>query len=152
MSATLDPLEPTAVITAADQLAQLLGLSHPVESERELERIVSGRLDPAAIESLQSNGLTPKEIAALIIPVRTLSHRKARSEPLSVGESDRAVRVARLMALAASVFGSAERGLGWLRSPLTRFDGAAPMTLLVTEAGARLVEDLLIQIDEGYAG
>lgn len=152
MSTMLAPPEPTAGITPADQLAQLLGLSHPLASDRELAHIVSGRLDPAAIESLQSNGLTPKEIAALIIPVRTLSHRKARAEPLSVGESDRAVRVARLMALAASVFGSTERGLGWLRSPLTRFDGAAPMTLLVTEAGARLVEELLVQIDEGYAG
>lgn len=152
MSPTLAPSRANVAKTPADPLAQLLGLPHAIDSDRELARIVSERLDPTAIESLQFHGLTPKEIAALIIPLRTLSHRRARAEPLTVGESDRAVRVARLMVLATSVFGSAERGLAWLRSPLARFDDAAPIALLATEMGARLVEELLIQIDEGYAG
>jgi uncharacterized protein (DUF2384 family) len=36
-----------------------------------------------------------------------------------------------------------------MRQPKKRFEGETPMQLLQTEAGARLVEEMLIQIDEG---
>lgn len=152
MTTTLAPPEPTNATTDADRLGRLLGLGHEIASDRDLMRLVAQRLEPSAVESLQAHGLTAKEIAALIIPIRTLSHRRARAERLTVEETDRAIRVARLLSLAATVFGSAERALAWLRTALPRFDGAAPMTLLATDVGARLVEELLIQIDEGYVG
>ncbi len=65
-------------------------------------------------------------------------------------EADRAIRIARILALAVAVFASAELGLAWLRAPLSRFDGAAPMVQLATDVGTRMVERLLIQIDKGY--
>ena len=147
---TLAHPDRTSPATDADRLGLLLGLSRPVASDLDLLRLVAERLDPAAVESLQAHGLSAKEIAALIIPSRTLSHRRSRAERLTVEESDRAVRIARILALAATVFGSSGRGLEWLRSPLSRLDGAAPMTLLATDVGTRMVEELLIQIDEGY--
>jgi uncharacterized protein (DUF2384 family) len=45
--------------------------------------------------------------------------------------------------------GDQESALGWLRAPKRRFEDRAPMQMLATEAGGRLVEQMLIQIDEG---
>jgi putative toxin-antitoxin system antitoxin component (TIGR02293 family) len=57
--------------------------------------------------------------------------------------------VARIAAMAEQVFGEPERAWRWLRKPQQRFDGKAPIDMLATEAGARLVEEMLIQIDHG---
>jgi putative toxin-antitoxin system antitoxin component (TIGR02293 family) len=70
---------------------------------------------------------------------------------LSYEEFDRAVRLARLVALTERVFGNAEAGMDWLRAPKIRFGGRAPIELMATETGARLVEEMLYQIDQGIA-
>ena len=59
------------------------------------------------------------------------------------------MRVARITATAEQVFGEPERAWRWLRKPQQRFDGKAPIDMLTTEAGARLVEEMLVQIDQG---
>ena len=41
------------------------------------------------------------------------------------------------------------KALSWMRQTKKRFQGETPMAMLQTEAGARLVEQMLIQIDEG---
>jgi len=86
-----------------------------------------------------------------VVPRRTLTHRRARREALSRDESDRAVRLARLAALAEQVFGDPERSWRWLRAAKRQFQGRTPLQLMATEAGARLVEELLYRIDEGMA-
>ena len=59
------------------------------------------------------------------------------------------LRVIRVLSLAESVYGSRERALAWLRNPHARLDGRTPLSLLNTDTGSRIVEDLLVQIDEG---
>ena len=103
------------------------------------------------VDGLRQSGLTDDEIYSLIVPRRTLTHRRARHEALSREESDRAVRLARIAALAEQVFGDSKRRWNWLRAEKRQFDGRSPLQLLVTEAGARLVEELLYRIDEGMA-
>jgi putative toxin-antitoxin system antitoxin component (TIGR02293 family) len=61
------------------------------------------------------------------------------------------VRVARIVALGEDVFGDRERSWRWLRTAKRQFQGRPPLQLVATEAGARLVEDLLYRIDEGMA-
>jgi putative toxin-antitoxin system antitoxin component (TIGR02293 family) len=95
--------------------------------------------------------VTDDEVYALVVPRRTLTHRRARREALSQDESDRAVRLARTAALAEQVFGDAERAWRWLRAPKRQFRGRSPLQLLATDAGARLVEELLYRVDEGMA-
>jgi putative toxin-antitoxin system antitoxin component (TIGR02293 family) len=68
---------------------------------------------------------------------------------LSGEESDRAVRIATITSMAEQVFGDSERAWRWLRKPKKHFDGRTPMDQLGTEAGARLVEEMLQQIDHG---
>ena len=61
------------------------------------------------------------------------------------------VRVARVVALCEAVFGERGRSWKWLRDAKRQFQGRAPLDLLATEAGARLVEEWLYRIDEGMA-
>ncbi|MFP5249799.1 MAG: antitoxin Xre/MbcA/ParS toxin-binding domain-containing protein, partial [Acidobacteriota bacterium] len=74
-----------------------------------------------------------------------------KKERLTVEESDRLVRMARIQALAEDVFGESVRANRWLREPLGEFSGTAPLEWARTEAGARLVEDILAKIDWGAA-
>ena len=49
------------------------------------------------------------------------------------------------------VFGEPERSRRWLRTRKRQFHGRTPLQLMGTEAGARLVEELLYRIDDGIA-
>lgn len=122
----------------------------PLRSDRDLARLVEERLPLASMDSLSSHGMSDEEIYSFIVPRRTLAHRKTRHESLSHDESDRAVRIARVTSLAEEVFGDDAKASRWLRKAKTRFGGRAPMELLRTEAGARLVEEMLLQLDYGF--
>jgi putative toxin-antitoxin system antitoxin component (TIGR02293 family) len=125
-----------------------LGVSK-IRSDEDLAALVENRLPAAAIKSLVRGGLSVAEVYQLIVPRRTLAHRIAKRQPLSKDESDKAVRVARITAMAEQVFGEPERAWRWLRKPKRRFDCKKPVEMLATEAGARLVEEMIVQIDHG---
>ena len=127
-----------------------LGVSR-LHSERDLVALVERRLPATVIRSLLENGFSSSEVYRLVLPRRTLAHRFAKHQALSAEESDRAVRVARVAVLAESVFGEPDRAWRWLRKSKRQFGGRAPIAMLATEPGARLVEELLTQIDHGLA-
>src|SRR5215469_16972407 len=130
------------------QIGDWLGLQSPA-TEGEILRIVEGRLAPSVIKRLNALGLERSEIDAVVIPSRTLQHRRSRREKRAIEESDRVVRFIRALSLSETVYGGRERALAWLRKPHPRLDGRTPLSLLKTDTGARIVEELLIQIDEG---
>jgi len=130
------------------QIGHWLGLQPPL-TETEILRLVEGQLAPAVIKRLMALGLEQAEIDAAIIPRRTLQHRRSRRQKLTVEESDRVLRAIRVLSLAESVYGNRERALAWMRKPHARLDGRAPLSLLNTDTGSRIVEELLVQIDEG---
>jgi putative toxin-antitoxin system antitoxin component (TIGR02293 family) len=68
---------------------------------------------------------------------------------LSSEETDRAVRLARVTALAERVFGDETKAHRWLRKPSPMLGEATPLKLLATETGAQLVEQALHRIDYG---
>lgn len=125
-----------------------LGVSQ-IRSGEDVASLVEKRLPAAAIKALVRGGLSDAEVYRLIVPRRTLAHRIAKHQPLSKGESDKAVRVARISAMAEQVFGEPERAWRWLRKTKRRFDGKTPVEMLASEAGARLVEEMIGQIDHG---
>jgi putative toxin-antitoxin system antitoxin component (TIGR02293 family) len=96
------------------------------------------------------SGIALKDLLEVVIPARTLKHRRQRREPLSLDESDRLARVARIYELAVKVYGDREGGRKWLTGTKRRFDGKTALAMLRTEVGEQAVQDFLIQIDEGY--
>lgn len=95
------------------------------------------------------SGIALKDLLEVIIPARTLKHRRQRKEPLNLDESDRLARVARLYELAVKVFGDADKARRWLSKPKQRFQELSPVAMMRTELGGRQVEEMLYQIDEG---
>jgi putative toxin-antitoxin system antitoxin component (TIGR02293 family) len=134
--------------TASAQMGEWLGLK-PLATESDILTVVERQLAPAVIKRLIELGLERAEIDAIIIPQRTLQHRRSRREKLTVEESDRVVRAIRVLSRAEAVYGSRERALAWLRRANPRLDGRMPLSLLKTDTGSRIVEELLVQIDEG---
>lgn len=126
----------------------LLAQSAPA-SDMEVVKLVHNRLPLNVIDRLLAEGVTKQEID-LVAPPRTLAHRRANAESLTVEESDRAVRLARVVAQTESVFGNKDRAMAWLRQPMKRFEGNTPIEMLATDVGSRLVEEVLVQIDEGF--
>lgn len=126
----------------------LLAQSAPA-SDMEVVKLVHNRLPLNVIDRLLAEGVTKQEID-LVAPPRTLAHRRANAESLTVEESDRAVRLARVVAQTESVFGNKDKAMAWLRQPMKRFEGNTPIEMLATDVGSRLVEEVLVQIDEGF--
>ena len=134
--------------TAKILIGDWLGVQSPA-TESEILRLVEERLSPTVIKRLCALGVERKEIDDVVISSRTLQYRRTRRQKLTVEESDRVLRLIRVLSVTESVFGRRERALAWLRSSNDHLGGRSPFSLLKTDVGCRVVEEKLIQIDEG---
>ena len=98
---------------------------------------------------VEASGLRFGDIYEIVIPARTLKHRRARNEALTADESDKFARLVRVYDQAVKVFGEREKALRWLNHPKHRFDERTPVQMLRTEVGGRMVEEMLGQIEHG---
>jgi len=121
----------------------------PPVGSYELIRTVEEGLPLDSLEKLKVRGLTSTEISQLVIPARTLKHRKARGERLSAEETERFLRVIRVLELGERIFGKREKLLSWLRGPDFEIPGRTSMSLLETEAGVQAVTGQLWAVAEG---
>jgi putative toxin-antitoxin system antitoxin component (TIGR02293 family) len=124
-------------------------LGIPAKSDQDIFRLVDQGLPLKSIGRLIRGGLSKNEVFSLVVNAKKFQQRRSRSERLSKPESDRAVRVARILTRAQLVMGDTPSALKWLRRPRKRFSGRSSFEMLSTEPGGRLVEEMLIQIDEG---
>ena len=51
--------------------------------------------------------------------------------------------------MAKRAFGDPARAWRWLRKPKRRFNGKSPIEMLSSEVGARLVEEIILQLEYG---
>ncbi|MBO9097401.1 MULTISPECIES: antitoxin Xre/MbcA/ParS toxin-binding domain-containing protein [unclassified Rhizobium] len=102
-----------------------------------------------AVGQLREHGFSTEEIHRFVAPRRTLARRVEKGEPLTLAENDSAQRLLRISELADKVFGDHDKAHSWLRKPNRALKGIAPIDLLESETGARLVETSLYQIDYG---
>src|SRR5436305_12932758 len=100
-----------ATHSAVLQIHHLLGgeqvLGRKISGQRDLIEMVRAGLPHSALESLvRSLGLPAEALtASLHLPKRTLARRKKQAR-LSIQESDRLLRLARVAARAVEVFGT----------------------------------------------
>lgn len=144
---------------AQQQLSDWFG-AEAASKGAEVLAMVERRLPPAMIGHLLDLGLEQEEIDLVVLPTRRQGVVEGDKQPLTVSESDRLVRLLRVLSLAERVYGSRMRALRWLRRANGRLgiedrsaverEGRRPISLLTTDIGARMVEELLLQIDEGY--
>jgi putative toxin-antitoxin system antitoxin component (TIGR02293 family) len=90
------------------------------------------------------------ELARFVrISPRTLARRKdvGRLQP---DESDRLLRLSRLVGLALQLFeGSLEEARSWLRTPNRALGEASPLEFATTDVGTREVEQLIGRLEHG---
>lgn len=114
-------------------------------------RTVRHGLEISAVEAfVRSGAISYGEIYEIVMPRKTLSNRRSVGT-LTADQSDKLVRVGRIISKAETTFGSAEKAAQWLRRPTQPLNGEQPLQMLDTEAGARVVEELLLKIDHGIA-
>jgi putative toxin-antitoxin system antitoxin component (TIGR02293 family) len=119
-------------------------------SQRDLSDAIREGFPPAVVDELmQASDLTLKELAeALDLSPRSLQRRR-RTGRLARFESDRLYRLARIVALAQQSLGSRQSAARWLKRSNRALGGAAPISTLNTESGAREVENVLGRIAFG---
>ena len=134
-------------------IAEVLGgraaLGHLNKAE-DLREAVRAGLPLIALHSVQDSlQLTREALSRILsVPERTLARRQKQAR-LTADESDRLVRVARIMAHANQVLGSRDKAAHWLRTTNRALGGIAPVSLLDTDIGAQQVTDILGRIEHG---
>src|SRR5207245_11399439 len=119
---------------------------HPTELIRQIQK----GLRFSELETLQNSIDMPFEqlAAKLSISRSTLQRRKAAGR-LSPDESDKVMRLSRLLEHATNVFGDINKARTWLKFPQRGLGGAVPLDYAEPEVGAREVDNLLGRIDYG---
>ena len=135
-------------------LAEHLGgrrtLGRDIRSDFEMEEAIRAGLPVAAVESVVREGtLRSSELYSLVIPRRTLAHRKRLGRPLTADQSDRLTRVVRVAAGAEEAIGDVDKARRWLRKPNRALRGRTPLELLENNVGVRIVEQVLGRIEHG---
>jgi putative toxin-antitoxin system antitoxin component (TIGR02293 family) len=117
----------------------------------DMVRLVRRGLPIGAVQFVLDTGrLTLAELDGIVMPRKTLANRR-KLGTLTPEQSDRLVRVARVLAAAEETFGSQEKAGAWLRRPTVALAGERPLNLLDTDEGSREVETLLGRISHGIA-
>lgn len=114
-------------------------------------RAVAKGLPVKAVRDLMRDKVvTLGDLARVVAPRRTLDRRMKEGMALSPGESDRLARFIILLDLATQIFGERAEAMRWLSEPKRPLDDQAPLDLMRTDAGARVVEDYVLQIRHGF--
>ena len=130
---------------------EILGVRGAVTSRLDLAHIVEKGLPASAIDRIkESLDLSDSALtAALAISTKTLGRMRKTRRHLSLLEGDRLYRLAQLVVLAHDVFERDDLVQNWFRTPQVGLNNRTPIAVMVTEAGAREVEDLLLRVEYG---
>jgi putative toxin-antitoxin system antitoxin component (TIGR02293 family) len=142
-------------MTAIARIQHLLGgeqITGPLRSDLDVVRLVRLGVPTQAVDHfLAISHLTFTSIERHVMARRTFKRRQDAAQRLDPMESDRLLRLVRLVAAADETFGNAEKALTWLVRENRALDGQTPLSLADTDLGARSVETLLGQIGHGLA-
>ncbi len=139
----------------AEAIAEVLGgprvLGRAVKKPHDLADLVRKGLPANSVKALAGrldigNAALSRRLG---IPQRTLTRRLSRHSRLTVSESDRTVRLARVYANAVEMIGEEDKAVRWLQTPNRALGGERPIDQVDTDVGAREVEDILSRIAYG---
>jgi putative toxin-antitoxin system antitoxin component (TIGR02293 family) len=143
-----------ATMTVA-AIAEVLGgkkvLKRNVGTPAQLVTLIREGLPADILPSIAAGLSMDRSAVAKVVGIsgRTLSRRLASHSRLSAEESDRMVRLARVLALANDILGDRAKASRWLQTPNSALQGSTPFELLDTDAGVQSVETILGRIAYG---
>jgi len=136
-------------------IAEVLGgrktLRKQIRSSAELVELTREGLPADILLTLAQELSMQRTVVTRVLGIseRTLSRRITKHARLTPEESDRTVRLARVLAIAKETFGSLEKASRWLQTPNRALDGQRPFDILDTDAGVHSVETVLGRIGHG---
>ena len=140
-----------SIADIVEVLGGLKTFAHPIQKSDDLVAQVRAGI-PAATVTMLADSLSIKrdQVATrLNIPPRTLSRRLATKSRLTHDESDRTLRMAKVVALANEVLGAEDKTSRWMVAPNRALGGKIPFDQLDTELGVKSVEQILYAIAYG---
>jgi putative toxin-antitoxin system antitoxin component (TIGR02293 family) len=127
-----------------ESIAEILGLGTSVRTVEQLETAVSAGLPKRSLERLSARLYADRRTASAykfkVVPQATW---KRRTKRLSIDESEKTERLARVLAAAEYVWDDRDQAREWMSKPHRELDGKTPLEAARTELGARRVESLL---------
>ena len=136
-----------------ERVAQVLGgravLQRTVRTWLDLDRLVREGLPKASLQIVArrvvADGASASEFVYSVVPPATFKRR----DRLSVEESERTERLARVIALAETVWTDEDQARAFLNRPHPLLDNETPLRVARSELGARRVERLLYDVEHG---
>jgi putative toxin-antitoxin system antitoxin component (TIGR02293 family) len=140
-----------SVTAIADILGGTKVLKRKIGSPADLVELTRAGLPADILPALAAELSVDRKAVAQAIGIteRTLSRRLSTRSRLSSEESDRTVRLARILAQAIDTLGDMTKAARWLQTPNRVLQGLTPFELLDTDAGVRSVETVLGRIAYG---
>lgn len=111
-----------------------------------VQRGLPKRSLPSVVRHLASEPSAQRKLIYAVVPEATYKRRKTRLNPQ---ESERAERLARLVAMVESVWDDAAASQRFLTTPHRRLGGHTPLQMASQELGVRQVEEILAGIVYG---
>ncbi|HTD56912.1 MAG TPA: antitoxin Xre/MbcA/ParS toxin-binding domain-containing protein [Silvibacterium sp.] len=136
-------------------IAEVLGgrkaFGHKIETSSDLAEATRAGLLVDSLDRLAEELSVQRLAVAKLLGIseRTLSRRTTSNARLTAAESDRVVRLARVLALAKETLGNMEKASRWLQTPNRALEGGKPIDRLDTDIGVRSVEQVLGRIEYG---
>ncbi len=142
----------TAQIVAALGSPRLSGIKTDLELDAEARK----GLPSDVIGALKAAGFTVDELAAVTAnSTRTINRliaKRAEGSRLNLATSDRAIRLATIVALGEHLLGSRDRTMRWLRAPNRYLGNVEPLRMLETEFGRDMVVESMYAVAYGATG
>jgi len=136
-------------------IAEVLGgrkaLRQKIETTSDLARATRAGLSVDSLDTLAGELSIQRVAVARLLGIseRTLTRRATSNGRLTAVESDRVVRLARILALAKETLGNMEKASRWLQTSNRALEGDKPIDRLDTDIGVRSVEQVLGRIEHG---
>lgn len=138
---------------AAERVARVLGgravLRRAVRTWSDLDRVVREGLPKESLQLVARRVVEPgtpvSEFVYAVVPSATFKRRTR----LSAEESAHTERLARVIALSDALWDDDDEARAFLNRPHPLLRGETPLAVAHTEIGARLVEQLLHDVEHG---
>jgi len=131
-------------------IADILGLQSEVQTMAELDDAIARGLSKHSVVRVVSriapNLKDARTLRDQLVPSATWKRTKDR---LSVHASERAERLARVLAIAEYTWDDPAQARAWMNQPHPELQGRTPLAAARTELGARSVEAILDQLFYG---
>jgi putative toxin-antitoxin system antitoxin component (TIGR02293 family) len=123
----------------------------PLHDNLRMAELVAAGLPTQALREISASlDLQLSRVGPLVnIAPKTLQRRLQAGGRLKPAESERVVRLMRLVARAHAVLGDEAKARAWLERPLRELGGKTALELSATEPGAREVEQVLGRLEHG---